>query len=71
MTKEFIEKVKYEDLERAYQAYNQLMLVYEYTCGGPYKAKEYREYFAIVDSRDRIRAEVFKRANTQSHGDGR
>lgn len=70
MTKEFIERVKYEDLEKAYYAYNQLMLVYEYTCGGPYKAKEYREYFAIVDSRDRIRAEVFKRANQQSHGDG-
>ena len=62
MTKEFVKSVRYEDLERAYQAYNTLMMVYENTCGGPYAARAYKEYFAIGDSRDNIRMEVINRS---------
>lgn len=65
MTKEFVKSVAYQDLEKAYAAYNALMIVYENTCGGPYKAREYKEYFAIADSRDNIRAEVIRRSNMQ------
>lgn len=63
MTKEFCKIAAYTDLERAYSAYNTLMSVYENTCGGPYAAREHREYFAIRDSRDNIRMEVTNRAN--------
>ena len=70
MTKEFVKGVAYTDLERAYAAYNTLMAVYENTCGGPYKAREYKEYFAVVDSRDNIRLEVINRSKEESHGNG-
>lgn len=68
MTKEFVKGVAYADLERAYAAYNTLMCVYENTAGGPYAAKQFKEYFAISDSRDNIRLEVINRTNLQSHG---
>lgn len=68
MTKEFVKSVPYTDLERAYNAYNTLMSVYENTCGGPYAARQHKEYFAVCDSRDNIRQEVINRANNQSHG---
>lgn len=70
MTKEFVKGVAYTDLERAYSAYNTLMAVYENACGGPYKAREHKEYFAISDSRDNIRLEVARRAQEASNGDG-
>lgn len=68
MTKEFVKGVAYADLERAYGAYNTLMSVYENACGGPYKAREHKEYFAISDSRDNIRMEVARRAQEESYG---
>lgn len=68
MTKEFVKSVRYEDLERAYQAYNTLMMVYEDTCGGPYAARAHKEYFAVRDSRDNIRAEVIERSKEVNHG---
>lgn len=68
MTKEFVQGVSYDDLTRAYSAYNTLMAVYENTCGGPYAARAHKEYFAIRDSRDNIRAEVINRSNTQNNG---
>lgn len=68
MTKEFVKGVAYTDLERAYSAYNTLMSVYENACGGPYAARNHKEYFAICDSRDNIRQEVINRSNTQNDG---
>lgn len=70
MTKDFVKGVSYPDLERAYSAYNTLMSVYENTCGGVYAARNNREYFAIVDSRDNIRLEVARRAQEASNGNG-
>ena len=67
MTKDFVKGIAYADLERAYSAYNTLMAVYENTCGGPYAARQYKEYFAICDSRDNIRQEVVNRSNSLSH----
>lgn len=67
MTKEFCRSVAYQDLTRAYAAYNELMSVYENTCGGPYGARANKEYFAIADSRDNIRQEVTRRAEEASH----
>lgn len=68
MTKDFVRSVSYTDLERAYSAYNTLMSVYENTCGGPYAARQHKEYFAVCDSRDNIRQEVINRSNSQNHG---
>lgn len=68
MTKEFVKAVAYTELERAYNAYNTLMSVYENACGGPRGAMEHREYFAIRDSRDNIRAEVINRSRGGSDG---
>lgn len=70
MTKEFVAGVVYTDLERAYAAYNVLMSVYENTCGGPRGAMAHKEYFAIRDSRDNIRAEVINRSKEASDGNG-
>lgn len=68
MTKEFVKGVAYSDLERAYSAYNTLMAVFENACGGPYAARQYKEYFAICDSRDNIRQEVMRRSQGGSDG---
>lgn len=68
MTKEFVKSIPYEELERAYNAYTQLQIAYENSCGGPYKAREYKEYFAICDSRDNIRQEVTRRAQGGQDG---
>lgn len=68
MTKEFVAGVVYTDLDRAYAAYNVLMSVYENTCGGPRGAMAHKEYFAIRDSRDNIRAEVINRSRGGSDG---
>ena len=70
MTKDLVKGVAYTDLERAYNAYNTLMSVYENACGGPYAARQHKEYFAICDSRDNIRMEVMNRAKQSSHGIG-
>lgn len=70
MTKELCARMSYEDLQRAYVGYNALMLAYENTCGGIYAARQYKEYFAICDSRDNIRQEVLKRSSEPSHGNG-
>ena len=68
MTKDLCQQVTYADLTRAYGAYSTLMSVYENTCGGPYRARAYKEYFAIIDSRDNIRQEVMRRAEEERHG---
>ena len=70
MTRELLSRMSYDNLRKAYAAYNELQAVYEDVCGGPYKAREFKEYFAICDSRNNIRAEVANRSNTISHGDG-
>ena len=69
MTKEFVKGISYDDLTRAYSAYNTLMSVYENTCGGPYAARAHKEYFAVCDSRDNIRQEVTRRAEEARHGE--
>lgn len=68
MTKEFVAGVAYTELERAYNAYNTLMAVYENACGGPRGAMAHKEYFAIRDSRDNIRLEVINRSRGGSDG---
>lgn len=68
MTREFVERMTYAQLERAHAAYTQLACVYEDVCGGPYPAREYKEYFAIMDSRKNISKRVIDLASRESHG---
>ena len=70
MTKDFLKGVAYDDLVRAYNGYNALIIVYENACGGPYAARAHKEYFAIIDSRDNIRMEVINRSKGECHGAG-
>lgn len=70
MTREFVKTMRYDDLQQAYYAYGALMAIYENTCGGPRGAMAHKEYFALRDSRENIRAEVINRTNTQGNGNG-
>ena len=55
MKAEVIERMNAVQVERAHAAYTQLAAIYEDVCGGPYKAREHREYFGIMDSREALR----------------
>lgn len=68
MTQDVCQRVSYDNLRRAYSAYNELMAVYEDTFGGPRGAMACKEYFAIRDSRDNIRKEVERRSKEVNHG---
>lgn len=69
MTKEFITRMSYEQLEQAYYAYSKLACIYEEVCQGPYSARAYKEYFAVMDSRENIRRRVEELAIIRSHGE--
>ncbi len=66
---EVIDKMNMEQLQRTYRAYTELAAIYEDVCGGPWKARAYREYFGIMDSRLKIyqRYIALQRIN---HGNG-
>lgn len=55
MTSEFINKMTAVQLEKAHAAYTQLAAIYEDVCDGPYQARAYKEYFAIMDNRVRLK----------------
>lgn len=68
MTKEFVSRMDYAQCERAYRAYTELACIYEDVCQGAYAARAYKEYFAIMDSRENIRRRVVELANIASNG---
>lgn len=68
MKAELIERMSAEQVERAHAAYTQLAAIYEDVCGGPYGAREHREYFGIMDSRESLRKR-FIYLTCGSHGD--
>lgn len=55
MKAEFVAKMNYQQMVTAYECYTKLQALYEEVCGGPYKAMEYREYFALRDGREALR----------------
>lgn len=55
MKAEFIERLTAEQVERAHAAYTQLACIYEDVCNGPMNARQYKEYFAIMDNREALR----------------
>ena len=55
MTKDFCSRLTAEQAEKVHYAYSVIASTYENVCGGPYKAREYKEYFAAMDSRENLR----------------
>lgn len=55
MKAELIERMSAEQLQKAHAAYTQIACIYEDICGGPYGARNYREYFGIMDTREALR----------------
>jgi len=55
MKAELINRMSAEQIERAHAAYTQIACIYEDLCNGPMNARQYREYFAIMDSREMLR----------------
>ena len=55
MKAELINRMSAEQIERAYAAYTQIACIYEDLCNGPMNARQYKEYFAIMDNREMLR----------------
>lgn len=63
MTRELISRLTAEQCQRLHAAYTQIALEYERLCDGPYGARQYKEYFAIMDSREAIRQRFMQLTN--------
>lgn len=68
MKAEIINALSVEQIQKAHAAYTTLACIYEDVCGGPYKAREHREYFGIMDSRENLRRR-FRYLNVSDHGE--
>ena len=55
MSTDFIERMTALEVEKAHAAYTQLAVIYEAVCDGPMNATQFREYYGIMDSRERLR----------------
>lgn len=50
MKAELLKTMSLEQLNEARKSYLGLWSLYEQICGGPYAARQYKEYFAICDN---------------------
>ena len=66
MSTEFIERLTALQVEQAYAAYTQIAAIYEDVCNGPMNARPYKEYFAVMDSRERLRRRFIALNNPQT-----
>lgn len=55
MTRELVERLSAAQCEKLHAAYTIIACEYENLCGGPYGARAYKEYFAIMDTREYLR----------------
>lgn len=55
MKAELMDRMTGEQMQRAHAAYTTLACLYEDLCDGPMKARQYKEYFAIMDNREALR----------------
>lgn len=55
MKAELMDRMTGEQMQRAHAAYTTLAGLYEDLCDGPMKARQYKEYFAIMDNREALR----------------
>lgn len=66
MSTEFIERMTALQVEQAHAAYTQLAVIYEAVCDGPMNARQFREYFGIMDSRERLRRRFLALKNPET-----
>lgn len=69
MKTELIQRLTLQELEQAHAAYTRLAVIYEHVCDGPRNAGAYREYYGIMESRDKIRRE-YERQQRLAYGLG-
>lgn len=67
MTRELVSRLTAEQCERLHAAYTQIACVYEDICGGPYGARQFKEYFAVMDTRENLR-QRFMQLTSYDHG---
>lgn len=67
MKAELISRMTAVQVEKAHAAYTQLACLYEELCNGPMNARQYREYFAIMDNRESLRKR-FHELTAYDHG---
>lgn len=67
MTRELVSRLTAEQCERLHAAYTTIACVYEDVCGGPYGAREHKEYFAVMDTRESLR-QRFMQLTAYGHG---
>lgn len=66
MSTEFIERMDALQVEQAHKAYTQLAVIYEAVCNGPMNARQFREYYGIMDSRERLRRRFLSLNNPET-----
>lgn len=69
MKLELLKQMSHEDLLIVKEAYLKLQGRYEDICGGPMKARQYKEYFAICDNIAAIN-KVLREREQDGHGGG-
>lgn len=67
MKAELINRMTAVQVEKAHAAYTQLACIYEDLCNGPLNARQYKEYFAIMDNREALRKRFYELA-ANDHG---
>lgn len=60
MKAELISRMTAVQAEEAHAAYTKLACIYEDLCNGPVYARQYKEYFAIMDNRESLRKRFFE-----------
>lgn len=65
MSTEFIQRMSVLQVEEAHAAYTKLAVIYEDICNGPMNARQFKEYYAIMDSRERLRKRFIELNNPQ------
>lgn len=66
MSTELIGRMTALQVEQAHAAYTQLAVIYEAVCDGPMNARQFREYYGIMDSRERLRRRFLSLNNPQT-----
>lgn len=69
MKAEVIERLNAVQVQEAHAAYTKLAAIYEDVCDGPMNARQYKEYFAIMDARETLRKRFYY-LTTGSDGTG-
>lgn len=66
MSTEFIQRLSALQVEQAHAAYTKLAVIYEDVCNGPLGARQFKEYYSIMDSRERLRKRFLELNNPQT-----